>query len=129
MIFSQLWKETKMNDSRKLEDFVAELLVHVPELRSVYDEHINDNDELLPHMFLGDVTRYVVRQVEDNAIDTSQSVSRILCLFENEIVNANEDIQELISVSFLENLCGHEDIVTRLGSLMGPNLRKELENF
>ena len=38
----------------KFESFIEILLTQIPELRSVYDEHINDNDELLEHVFMGD---------------------------------------------------------------------------
>ena len=40
--------------------FVEELLRVVPELQPAYDAHLNDNTTLLPHVFMGDLTRFVI---------------------------------------------------------------------
>jgi hypothetical protein len=42
--------------------FIKELLRTVPELQPAYAEHLNDNDTLLPHVFMGDVTRFVIAE-------------------------------------------------------------------
>jgi len=107
--------------------FVRELLLRVPELQSVYDMHIDDHDELLPHVFLGEVTRYVVQQVQSGAGETSQPLSRILDFFEQSVESQDEKLQELISVSFLENLVDCGDVMDQLTEILGPNLKRELE--
>jgi len=43
-----------------IRSLIERLLASVPDLRGVYDEHISDNDELLPHVFFGDVTRFAI---------------------------------------------------------------------
>ena len=35
------------------------LVQDIPELKPVYDEHIDDNDELLTHVFMADIVRFV----------------------------------------------------------------------
>ena len=114
-----------MTDLLKPSDLVAELLEHVPELKCVYDEHINDYEELLPHVFFGDATRYVVQQAKDGFLASDQPVSRILRLFEVAMAGS-EDVQELVSVSFLENLVGNEEVIRELASMMGPALKTEV---
>lgn len=108
---------------------VNKLLEQVPELRPVYDEHIHDNDDLLPHMFLGDVTRYVVQQVRSGDMGPTKPVSRILEFFEWCMVSSDDQVKELVSVSFVENLAEHDDVLARLKGLIGPKLAQELKNY
>lgn len=107
--------------------FVNSLLAHEPQLRSVYETHILDYEEPLPHVFLGDVARYVVQQIHSDTTEILESPKRILSFLEQSIVTEGEEVQELISVSFLENLVKHEGVIVRLKGMLGPNLRKELE--
>ena len=80
-------------------------------MNRVYDKHIEDYDELLPHVFFGDLTRYVV-ELYKATLDCSQDKSKwdeldtILSYLEDGISGNDEEIQELIAVSFLENF-GH----------------------
>ena len=108
---------------------VGKLLEQVPELRSIYAEHIHDNNEILPHMFFGDVTRYVVQQVHSGAMGPSKPVGRILEVLEHCMASGDEQVKELVSVSFIENLVEHDDVLARLKGMMGASLEKELENY
>jgi hypothetical protein len=109
------------------------LLATVPELRSLYDEHLHDNDEPLPHVFLGDVTRYVMQLVR--AIDSTHDVGlpgplvRVLSFLEKAMISSDARVQELVSVSFLENLDSADDGYMSLMVLLGPNLRRQLEAY
>jgi len=40
--------------------FVQDLVFAIPELKPLLANHLADNDELLPHVFIGDLTRFVV---------------------------------------------------------------------
>lgn len=42
--------------------FIEHLLRIIPELKQAYDEHLVDNDVLLPHVFMGDVTRFIIAE-------------------------------------------------------------------
>jgi hypothetical protein len=109
--------------------WVNKLLEQVPELRHVYDEHIHNNDELLPHVFLGDVTRYVVQQVYLGETGPAKPVERILSVLEQGMGSGDEQVEELVSVSFVENLVEHDDVLASLKGLIGPNLQKEIRNY
>jgi hypothetical protein len=41
-------------------DYVRNLVRLVPSLLPAMDEHLKDNDEMLPHVFFGDLTRVVI---------------------------------------------------------------------
>lgn len=108
---------------------INRLLEQVPELRPVYDEHIHDNGELLPHVLLGDVTRYVVQHMRSGEVEASRTVGRILDCLEHCMVSGDEQVKELVSVSFVENLLGHDDVLASLRRLVGPSLAKEIETY
>ena len=40
----------------------------------------------------------------------------------------DEQVKELVAVSFVENLAEHDDVLRSLSGLMGPNLKNELRN-
>lgn len=108
-------------------EFVEEVLASVPELKEIYNEHITDHDVLLPHVFFGDVTRFAIAEAEKE--ETSSALVRLLSVLELGLVKENEQIAELIAVSFVENLCGEDAAMRSLKRLMGPKLTKELETI
>ncbi len=115
------------------EDVLPSLLAEVPELRPLYDEHVRDNDQALPHVFFADLTRYVVQLAR--AVDQAHDVGfpspllRVLSFLENTLTSKDVRVQELVSVSFLENLDPADAAYTRLKALLGPRLRRELEAY
>jgi len=109
-----------------LVDCIAELLYRVPELQSAYYEHLRDFDELLPHVFLGEVTRCVVQQVRSAEIAEALPARRTLDFFEEYMAGGGREVQQLIAVSFVENLAKHDDILATLSTIIGPHLRAEL---
>ena len=110
-----------------MERFVEKLLVAVPEVQMVYVAHLDNNDALLPHVFMGDVTRFVL-QIARSA--SNQEVLRKLLVVVEDGLRSNEsDVQNLIAVSFVENLCGEDEAVVPLIPLMGEATRRELRSL
>ena len=117
-----------MTDNGRLvrDEFVGSLLQEVPELTPAYKEHIGDNDELLSHLFFGDVTRFVQEQVR---LGRTGEARRILACFEvpltcDQLVPAADgSVRNLIEVSFLENLDTDEKIFSTLEGLAGPRMK------
>lgn len=111
------------------EKFIAALVEQVPELRPIYDKHISDCDELIPHPFFGELTRYVVRLLREGTPDAIKIVARILGVLEEGMASGGNDVEELISVSFLENAVKSPDVMLALEELIGPHLAKELSHY
>lgn len=115
--------------------FVEMLVSRVPELKPVFDEHIRDNDELLPHVFMGDVTRFVVDLHADilkgGAASTASSdaLLRILSTLESAMRSDDEEVRELIAVSFLENLEQDDPNYAKLKSLLCESLLEQLTKY
>lgn len=111
-----------MNESST--DYIHHLLSVVPELREVYAEHIEDNDSLLPHVLFGDVTRFVISEARKGG--HSSAMVRLLDQLESGLRDGDSEVNELIGVSFVENLLGEVETVRYLKPLMGERLRTEL---
>jgi hypothetical protein len=81
-------------------------------LEPLLREHLADNfGEVLPHLFLGDVTRYLVTRMihewqanPDEAAAARNEVDEMLDALEQEFMAGDEEVEDLIAVSFLENL-------------------------
>ena len=117
------------------DSFVDHLLSMVPELRRVYEEHLSENEELLPHVFLGDVTRFVITEFRKGRSDRGEPtldtrvLDRILDLLERAMKSSDTRLRELVSVSFLENLDQAGRDYLGIKGLLGPALVKELAQY
>lgn len=105
------------------DNFVQQLLVAAPEILDIHQKHVKDNDEVLPHVLLGDVTRFVI---EAHRRADTKLRTRILDFLENAVSSPDDKLQELVVVSFLENLHQAAEDYEGLKNLLGPNLRKNL---
>jgi len=99
------------------EAFCEELARLFPDVASVLSNHLADNDELLPHVFMGDVTRYVLsdppsRQALVNHLDEA-------------LREGGTDLQELVAVSFVENLESSEELERALKGIDARTIREE----
>jgi len=121
--------EKSMADRFPATGCVKQLLERVPELQPAYEEHLRDYDEVLPHVFFGEVTRYVVVRVRAGEIGVSSPVGRILDFLERCAASGDEQVEELVWVSFLENLVEYDDVLLALRGLIGPNLAKGLKAY
>jgi hypothetical protein len=115
------------NDMGSTAVFVDRLVNEVPELAEVYRQHLADCGLLLPHVFMGDVTRYVVSQVMSSS--PTEPVSRILNLLERGLQSDDQQVKELIGVSFIENLSDEEVALHRLLPQFGEALRREVRSI
>ncbi|MBE3584552.1 MAG: hypothetical protein IMX01_10635 [Limnochordaceae bacterium] len=103
-------------------DFIQRLVRQFPILQPLYEEHLADYDELLPHVFMGDFTRWLISVYSgDQKLGNAESTIRaILDYVERAFVEGDEELKELIAVSFLENLPlpgeQHASILRFLGS-------------
>jgi len=105
---------------------IEQILDCVPELRDAYERHVSDNDMLLPHVFMGEVARFVVEKARENTPESACLVDKVLALLEQAYERGDDAVQNLIGVSWIENLAKVGDVADKLRNLMGPVLRHEL---
>ncbi len=97
-------------------------IVVVGALGGLLQEHLDDYDGLLPHLFLADVVRFICR---GEGVAARRAVVEAL---EDLFRSGGEENRELIGVSFLENLPRADEeggsIRQELGPLLFDELRK-----
>jgi len=107
---------------------VADLVGHVPELSGILNEHVQDNDGVLPHLFLADVARSVAAAFLNGGAAERSAVSRILEFFENRLELGGE-VAEVIGVSFVEMLPSTGEPASGVRDLLGPKLSDEFRGL
>jgi hypothetical protein len=98
-------------------EYCEKLAEQVPEMQVVLKEHIDDYDQLLPNVFFGDLTRYV--------LSDGPGRLRIVEFLEESFHRLGAEVEELIAVSFIENLESEYDLEEALRGLAAVNLKKE----
>jgi hypothetical protein len=115
-------------------EFVRDLLLQVPDLQPLYKEHVEDNDELLPHVFMGDVTRFIVALNADSLSEgpdstaSERTLTKALDFLEQGMHKADK-VRELVAVSFLENLDQSDENYPSLKSHLGKSLLEQLAKY
>lgn len=103
--------------------FVGALVHRFPALTALLREHLAYYDALLPRAFMGDVTRWAVAK---QRAGSPSELAPFLEFVESCYRQGTTEEQELISVSFLENLPGPEEPGGDLRSALGPQLAEQL---
>ncbi len=86
---------------------VGQLLVErIPEFRLLYEEHIKDNDVVLPHVLFGDFTRFVIDvfRKSKNNVEQKSVFERSIHFIKDLLESNNSKLEELAQVSLIENL-------------------------
>ena len=90
-----------MPDQISYDDVIEHLLEQLPEFRAEVEDHIQFNEGLLPHVLFGDLTRFVLRAREQGRDDV---VRRALEFLDEALRHGDEQVDNLVSVSFVENV-------------------------
>jgi hypothetical protein len=112
--------------------FIHELVAAVPLLALPLAQHQDEYEELLPHVFMGDVARFAIEQhqrLAAGATDSRTALETLFAVMERGAAEGSEDVKELISVSFLENLIEELTAPGDLRSYLGPMTRQELQSI
>ncbi len=100
--------------SEATEAFVRNVVSTIPTLQPMFEEHMRDNfEEMLPHMFFGDVARWFDSELANDP--KSPEAIRLAQYLESVYETAPEDVQNVIYVSFVENLENNGPGVDALG--------------
>ena len=115
-----------MNMSKQ---FLERLAREVSGVARLLEEHIKDYGEILSHVFMGELTRYIlsIHNTPGNPSDQN-TLREILRLFEEGFAYGDDEVKELIGVSFLENLTGEEGREA-LRTLLGPTMSEALKRW
>jgi hypothetical protein len=106
------------------EAFVGAMCFRFQELMPLLQQHLDDNESLLPHLFMGDVTRWDIQRYDDDATDAT--LLELLDFIESSFKEANIESRELVSASFLENLPRATEVGAGLQTLLGLTLTEQM---
>jgi hypothetical protein len=81
-------------------EFLAELSLHVPESQELVAEHLEDYEELLLHVLMGDLRRMAIAMFERGESD---SLARLLGVLDRSLVEGDDHVQNAVAVSFVED--------------------------
>ena len=111
-------------------EFVHQLLTVAPGFEPVYREHLADNDELLPHVLMGDFTTWFVKQYRARRrLRNGAELRRMITFLEEAFSAGDPDTENVIAVSFLENLDRAGTSYEGIKRLLGPRLREQLREL
>lgn len=99
------------------DQFCLQLASLSPSVDLLLKEHFKDFDEVLPHVFLGEITRYILNDDEDR--------TKLVNFIESNFGTTSSAIDELIAVSFVENLPEWTDFQNATRGLYTPKLHDE----
>lgn len=112
--------------------FMSSLLAAVPEFTATYEEHLVEYGGLLPHVLMGDFTRWFIELFRQSLRDSTDSAQARHQLYEvSRLLDAAWDqsspkVRELIAASFLENLHQARDDYRGVTGILGPQLTRKL---
>lgn len=118
-----------MNDAAT---YIHELIEAVPRLQPLLARHVEYFDELLSHVFMGEVSRFAVAEFArctDDGGSGCPDLIALLAALEQGFCDGGEDVQNLISVSFLENVAEEAVVSPEFLSLFGSVLRREIQPY
>lgn len=98
-------------------ELCKEMAVLSSEIQEILSEHISDYDEILPHVFFGDVTRYVLSDGVDR--------KKVVLFMETHLERASAEVENLIALSFVFNLGSRSDYEHATRGLSTTNLLAE----
>lgn len=84
---------------RTIDDLLQDLIAAAPHLDAARREHLADKGEVLPHVLFSGITRWLVER---------GPLPEILGVLEHHLDVGDEYVQNVIAVSFLENLLGDD---------------------
>jgi len=98
-----------------------------PGFRPVLAEHLGDYGELLAHVLVADLLRYVGSHLEsaEGSSGGGTEIQAILAVLDSGIVSGTDATVNAIAVSFCEHI-ETEPFFSRLRPLLGPGLRREV---
>ena len=110
------------------DSFIGLLRSSVRGVDDLYRKHVECYDELLQHVFFGDLTRFVLSEAQTHGKESSV-LRQIMPLLEAGMGSDDEKLQELIAVSFLENLLPEDGGFEVVRAWFGPKLEEQYLKF
>lgn len=114
--------------SFKYDTFAEKFRALVPGFDRVYDEHVADYAQVLPHVLFGDLVRFLSSEAASRGAK-SVALKQAMLLLEGGMGCEDPRVQELVAVSFLGNLDPQDESFPAIRSLFGPMLERQYRHY
>jgi hypothetical protein len=108
--------------------FADQFRALVPGFDRIYDQHLADYAQVLPHVLFGDLARFLSSEVALQGAG-SMALKQAMLLLEAGMGSQDPRVQELVAVSFLENLDPRDGSFPAIRSLFGPMLEEQYKHY
>lgn len=118
-------------DLLKYDSVVNEFLNAFPEYKSAYNEHIEYNNELLPHVFFGETINEDLPVLLEKHCDM-EKLKNVFKFMERMATEGDIHVQELLSTTILERLGDNPRLLEVAAVYMGDKTKialDEIEKF
>ena len=108
--------------------FMLRLAECAPLLSHLFRDHQRQYDEMLPHVLMADVSRAALTLAEDaqsGSASAEIALKRLVDELERGLQSGGDAVEELVVVSFLENMDDEDPRFGLLEENFGPQLRWE----
>ena len=103
------------------------LLNELPQFRAAFRDELEDSSGL-PHVVFGWLTSFVVKEYQKGLTGPGTPFSRALSFLEEAMGSKDVEVQNLVWVSFLENLdIAEKKDLEGIKAKLGPNLKATLK--
>jgi hypothetical protein len=110
-------------------EVIDELTDEFKDFKPILQEHIEFNEELLPHVFFADCNNVFINLIKEN---NPQVLNKLFNFFERMAADGNNDVKEILTVSILEVLGDDRHVLNIAHKYMGVETRKasdEIEKY
>lgn len=113
-----------------IDELFGRVVQACPSFEGAVEEHIKDFDEVLPHLLMADIGRVIEsgftgRSTLGLTPPSQDEIRAVLAVLEEGLADGDETVDNVISVSFLENLW-IQARWEQLKPLLGPTLAAEV---
>jgi len=91
------------------------------DLKPVLQEHIEFNEELLPHVYFGECNEFFINYINE---DKPQVLQRLFSVFEIMATQGNDDVVNILCVTILERLGDDRKVLNTARKYMGKETRE-----
>lgn len=116
-----------MDSNNKVEQdyFEGVLRERLPEFSEILEEHIRDNDEVIPHLLTYNLLLFTQDALERGNLSLVRKITDLI----EDLILKDDFMNNMINVSFLENLDYDQDYYEELTKYFGPQTLKEANDM
>lgn len=117
------------NECNQFNLFAKNLVAEIGPLQKIYEDHIEQNEEILPYVLMDEFCRFIINNLQQRAPGSKNLFKEFSAYLEGVISDSDEEMAILIRTTFCEtidSLWRETDLHKWLLNNIGPLLKKEL---